>query len=563
MKRIGNIAATLLTAVALGASSCDVLDLDATDRFTPTTVWSDQYSVDQYVIGFYSTFMALSDINARQTQFTDTYSDLIKSSSWNQYSHGYNQTLLQTSSFNSNGAGPFEHWEANYKRIRLQNEFLRDVKVYGTHLGDQFIRQRTGEVLFCRAYTYMDLLKIYGCDEKDLGVLLREQVDGPEQNDKARASFEESWDLVIKDLKYAAENLPDPSDPDHGWPDSQYGRATKSAALGLLTRAGLYAKRWDVVIEAANKLKELGRGLVTGDPNTAYASVFNNATVSKSNEILFAVCYHSADKAHSHDIFFRPLGDKKIGNRDMYAAFGPTSELVDCFEMADGKPFNWETHKANPYENREPRFYATVLYNGAQWEGRTIETFVGGADGLKEFETQGASGSTSTGYYFRKFLTEGDRDWVTTGSSHFMPVCRYAEVLLNKAEALAEKDFAANKAEALAALNEVRARVGLPAKDAANKEEFDKILRHERIVELAGEGFRFWDIRRWKIGMEVINGQACHGVKITKNGDSFTYSQIEVDAGRKRHFEERYNAFSIPISERANNPLFGENNPGW
>ena len=150
------------------------------------------------------------------------------------------------------------------------------------------------------------------------------------------------------------------------------------------------------------------------------------------------------------------------------------------------------------------------------------------------------------------------------GSSHFAIFLRYGEVLLNKAEALAEADWNKNKTEALATLNRIRGRVGLPARTAASKEEFMELLRHERMVELAGEGFRYWDLRRWRLAVEVINGKEAHGVKITKNPDgTFHYEQIAVDGGKKRIFYERYYAFSLPLTEMKNNRLIGENNPGW
>ena len=88
-------------------------------------------------------------------------------------------------------------------------------------------------------------------------------------------------------------------------------------------------------------------------------------------------------------------------------------------------------------------------------------------------------------------------------------------------------------------------------------------MRHERIVELAGEGLRYWDLRRWRLAEDVINGQNVHGVKITKQGDnSFTYEQVDADGGYKRIFYDRYYHFAIPLTERSNNQLC-LNNEGW
>ena len=98
---------------------------------------------------------------------------------------------------------------------------------------------------------------------------------------------------------------------------------------------------------------------------------------------------------HAYDAYVRPSGDTKELGKQVYSGFVPTSELVDSYEMAgDGGNFSWEKHGKDPYANREPRFYATILYNGADWMGRKIESFVGGKDGYKAYENAGAAGTT-------------------------------------------------------------------------------------------------------------------------------------------------------------------------
>jgi len=241
------------------------------------------------------------------------------------------------------------------------------------------------------------------------------------------------------------------------------------------------------------------------------------------------------------------------------------------YEFNDGSEFNWDTYKDNhddPFSNREPRFHATILYNGSQWEGREIETFVGGTDGFVEFQQASSTGAhTPTGYYLRKYLQEGYADFATKGSYQYDAVIRYAEVLLNKAEAYAQLDYAQYQAEAMEALNEVRQRVNLPAKsfsDAPNKDAFMNLLRKERCVELAGEGFRYWDLRRWRLAENVIHGKNASGVKITQNTDgTLDYEKVNVDGGTQRVFFERYYYFSLPTAEIANNDAINENNPYW
>lgn len=308
-----------------------------------------------------------------------------------------------------------------------------------------------------------------------------------------------------------------------------------------------------------------------GDLAKDYAKIFQvDGKQDNSKEILFALYYQEGSVTHNYDLYNRPFGDIAV-HGNAYAEHVPTAELADLYEFQDGSIFDWDTYKSegheDPYTDREPRFHATIMYNGCQWEGRTIQTYVGGSDGFVEFTQSGSTNAhTCTGYYLRKYLQEGYSDYITKHSYQYDVVLRYAEVLLNKAEAYAQLNYDQYKNEALEALNEVRNRVNLPDKtttDAPDKESFMKLLRKERCVELAGEGFRYWDLRRWKLAENIINGQNAHGIKITKNDDStFSYEKVECDGGTPRIFLEKYYYFSLPTSETANNKLC-ENNPYW
>ena len=544
-----------LAAALCGTSCSDVIDLNPGDRFSPATVWSSTTTVDSYVLGLYSIFSSSCEFyGTGSPNLTDAYSDILKSGSWDQYNHSYNRSLFQESAFNSTSAGAFECWSTHYERIRRENEFLRDAPKYREKFGEKWMDIRIAEVRFCRAYAYYLLCRVYG------GVILRTEVDGPEQNDKARSTEADCWDFIIEELKDLAPQLPQGNKTENGdnWDDANYGRATQQAAYGLLSRVALFAERWDVAAQAARDVEKCGGALDL----TGYANVFNG-DLKSNKEILFGVDFEQDVITHRYDAYVRPSGDAKaLGTSALYSVFFPTSELADSYEMADGTPFSWETHGSDPYTGREPRFYATILYNGASWMGRTIESYVGGADGFKEYENSKSANTTVTGYYLRKYLKDGDKSWITAYSAQTCILIRYAEVLLNKAEALAELSWDQNSVEALQALNDVRGRVGLPSRQTASKEEFMEFVRHERMVELAGEGFRYWDLRRWRLAEEVINGKNVHGVKITKTDSGFNYEHVDADNGNKRIFYDRYYHFAIPESERSKNPLC-DNNQGW
>ena len=222
--------------------------------------------------------------------------------------------------------------------------------------------------------------------------------------------------------------------------------------------------------------------------------------------------------------------------------------MVSAYQMADGRDFDWTdpVMAANPYSGREPRFYASILYNGCQWKGQTLYTYEGSTDGYAL-----GGGTTCTGYYMRKLFDEAlpKNGMRSTDLTYYY--MRYAEVLLIYAEAMAQQDGGLK--EALYALNEIRARVDLPAVSASTKTEFMKLLRRERMIELAFEGHRFWDLRRWGLGTTVLNGTHMKGVKPTKVGDNFEYQLVDCDGGSTRVYLEKYNRFPIPLGELQQN----------
>ena len=172
---------------------------------------------------------------------------------------------------------------------------------------------------------------------------------------------------------------------------------------------------------------------------------------------------------------------------------------------------------------------------------------------------------TVTGYFIRKYLQESNLDFDDKGSDQFWIEMRYAELLLNLAEALAEQDYSRNQNDALSALNEVRKRVHLPERtvaEAPDKDSFMKLLRKERICEFAFVGFRYWDLRRWRLAGEVLVGWQAHGTKITKKDDgTYIYEQVSCDDNANRFFPERCYLLPIPVDELQNNKLCKNNTP--
>lgn len=551
-------------AVMLGAAtSCnDQLDLRSTSSFIPEDVWNNEEAAEGYIIASYLTFDDYSNnYNIDANKFYDAYTDIAKSTSWDQYNNLYNKTWMLENSFGKNNAGVFGNWTKAYERIKRANRLLLDLENYGQSIyGEDWCKVRRAEIRFCRAMSYFFLARVYG------GVVIRTDKSGAdgtmddgkydEDCNRARASEADTYDFIITEMQEAIKDLPT------AWPSKYVGRATKGMVNGFLSRVALYAKRWDVAVQAANDCKTLGGYDLVAN----YAQLFDcKNDAANRKEIIYAIYGKKDIKMNNYDVQMRPFGDSRrasMGN--VNARIVPTAELADMYEFKDGSTIDWDFWSwdyDDPYTQREPRFQATILYDGAQWEGRTIETWAGGTDAYGEYQNSASTnGHTPTGYYFRKYLMENEEITVANRSYNTEIILRYAEVLLNKAEALAEQG---EIPAALVELNKVRARVSLPARSASTYDDFMKLLRKERVCELAGEGLRFWDLRRWDLARETIDGKNVHGHMVTKTPAGFkTYTLVDADGGNKRIYQERYRYFSIPAGELNNNKLCVDN-PGW
>jgi hypothetical protein len=254
------------------------------------------------------------------------------------------------------------------------------------------------------------------------------------------------------------------------------------------------------------------------------------------------------------------LFNHPVGYPGGWGGTNPTQELVDTYEMTDGElPATSGLYDANdPYVNRDPRFAATVLYNGTNYRGRAVETNLGGLDGIEK-----NGDATKTGYYLRKFMDESFVEYsAVTGSNNWIHI-RYAEVLLNYAEA--QNEVGGPDANVYSAINEVRSRASVNMPDlpaGLSQDEMRERIRRERRIELAFEEHRFFDVRRWGIGEQVFSG-AIHGIRIGPNGeltgasaDDRPYGLIEVES---RTFLPAHTLAPIPQSEIDKNPKLNQN----
>lgn len=464
------------------------------------------------------------------------------------------------------GSNPDNSWNGNYAGIRKVNDFFHNLlpnipeKVFKSQGS---LDQIVGAAYFLRAMFYFELVKRYG------GVpIITQKLEADSESNIPRNTIDECMDYIVSQCDSAAKLLPIKY-PNNNQND--LGRATKGAALALKARAMLYAasplynnpgesedtyfhgaydaQKWAQAAEAANEVIALNEYSLF--PN--YAGFFT--ILAGNNEIIL-----SKMRGPNNNV---EQDNGPTGLTNGKGGTGPSLNLVNAYQMADGTSFNWSNPAmaADPFANRDPRFYSSILYNQSTWMGSTVDTYLSGDDLL-------STNSTKTSFYIRKFLDENAKWFGQTGNTyHCFPIIRYAEVLLNYAEAMneaygPESDPQGYGLTAKVAVEMIRSRAGLSPYELASglsQGDMREVVRHERRIELAFEEHRFFDVRRWKTA-EVVLGETIEGLRIADNGDgSFGYEIIEVE---DRVFTPKMYIYPIPLSEMNRNSAL-EQSPQW
>jgi hypothetical protein len=470
-------------------------------------------------------------------------------------------------------------YERSWVGIRRANVFLQNVNA--TNISEAGLRGRLiAEAKILRAMFYHDLLTNYG----PMPIIDKDITSEQDFSKIKRNTFEECTQFIVKDCD---EAIADPNLPYRVTSEAERGRMTKAVAYAVKSQILLFnaspqwnptndAAKWKVAADAS---KQALQALTTNGfqlyPN--YENYFitkpDLAQSPNDKETLFEINdwgYAGQTYRRFGNILFLMhmipnFGPEKAGNC-------PSQELVDSYEMKNGevaitgyadaehlKPIINAASgysDAKPYVDRDPRFYATVWYNGAKYGNingveTTIESFKGGKHGIS-----GVKQRTPTGYYMRKFVDPAVRS-AAAGTTTYKQF-RLAEIYLNLAEA--ENEANGPTPEAHNAVNTVRARAGMPKFPAGlTKDQFRERLIRERRVEFALEENRFYDMRRWKILKDV--GKITSGMSWTKNSDG-TLTNERIVTIRRQSWEDKFLLFPIPLEEVTKMPAF-EQNPGW
>lgn len=560
----------VMTATALALQSCntDFLNVTPPNQLSADVVWNDALTAQAYINDIYNGF----EQGGLSEQMLASVSDEAM------FTHpGRGIDIVNSGTSNPTSTG-WVHgtwaWGRMYIYIRFCNVAMQQLNSADNKITDQDLKEKMlGQVHFLRAYYYQQLLRYYG------GVPLVDKVYTiADDMNLARNTYEECVNFIVKDCEEAFKYLNGKS--------MDKGRATALAALAVKSRVLLYAAsdqhvgtklkakvptisddmlpilaytsgsqqdRYKLAQAAAKAVMDASSGYKLNlsapvsaiDGQNNYKSIAMggvskapNMDAAAASELIYAK-YFIADASSSHGLYNGPNGYKN------WAGNTPIGLLADDYQMIDGTAFSWNnaTHKAAPYQNRDPRFYATILHDGAKWKPRekisgnidpasqiqtgTYDIMDGGTvKTIPGIDTRGGSieswNGSWTGYYYHKFI-DPDPNIIEANGFQLIPwpFFRYTEAVLNYVEASIELG---ETAVARDWLNKIRFRAGMPAITATDQATLRQIYRHERRIEMAYEEHRYHDVRRWLIPEETVGRKVTY-IKITgkfKPGKSMT-----------------------------------------
>ena len=485
------------------------------------------------------------------------------------YNGGWTPTNAKSSNWSSmyTVIQAVNHYLANFQGLTFDEEALDPNYVAMMHQYNNY----PYEARFLRAYYYFILNRQYG------GVpLIDHEMSADEVNTMARNTSDEVFEFIFNECDDIKDKIiRDYSDlGQYAYSSTESGRAGKIAVLALRARAALYyasplfnpAGDKERYKKAADYYKDLfdeceyqHMGLTDKYASLWTANAYEAPEIAK--EILFGYRYF---KSFSGDNYVE-TENYPVGIEGGKGGNCPTQNLVDAYDMINGMAIDEEGSgydENNPYANRDPRLAATIAVNGDTWptyQKNSLEIFYGGRN------AQPLSGATTTGYYLKK-LCNGAIDLGSTSkfkeSFHTYLNFRYGGALLDYAEAVFQYTGSADVAmpghtmTARDAVNKIRQRAGMPDITASGSEFWEKYQK-ERFVELAFEGHRFWDVRRWKEGAKYFS--SITRMHITKAADgTLSYERQKVS----RQWNEKMNFFPIPQTEITKNPNLKQN-PDW
>ncbi len=480
----------ILTISSLGLMSCkkDFLNKTPLDSPSSATFFSDKTEIDMALNGAYRSLYWHSS-KVPYVLWLDAATDL----AWSRGDFG-DMLSVQGGQYTANTEFFYTTWKHMYTGIAKANNILDNMDRSKDVVTPEYYAEAQAQARFLRAYFYTYLVNFYGDVPWVPAVLTLENSNLP------RSPKAEIIQHIYDDLDFAALNLPVTR------PAADNGKVTRGAALTLKARVALLSGDFETSALVSKAIMDLNVYAIY----PSYRDLFQHKGAD-SKESIMAQHYHI-------DVFSTAI-PRYLTSRESagYSVLIPTQTMVDTYACTDGKPIDESSlfNPAKPFENRDPRLDQSILLPGEWINGLwfqthpdSVLTYKKTATGQKRVANTEVTNAfaTFTGYLWNKYLDETDVPINNTQSTLPVMMMRYAEVLLTYAEAKIEMNQIDQSVVNAINLVRQRASVGMPAVVISSQAEMRKIVRYERTVELALEGFRIFDIRRWKIAEHVMPG---------------------------------------------------------
>ena len=524
--------------VLLTASACQkhFLDNAPLTQYSDDNVWQDSSLITRFVDNIYGNIISNYDFagNGLLASITDE--------SKLNFPSGYTDDLVNTGQYTAASNIFDSYWAGSgapsgvYVNVRNCNLFLAHLSTMP--LSTVTKTQLTGEVRFLRAFNYQFLYSLFGTFP------IIDTVLGVGNNGlyAQRASNDSCIAFILADYNFAASVLPQQYSA-----SQDIGRATQGAALGMECRLLLNQKQYAAAATAAQAVMNLGVYSLFPD----YEGMFYPQNDDNS-EVIFNKEYGGDLTGQSNSVDLSENSSFFTGYYGLQDC--PTQNLVDQYEMTDGLPYTQSPlyDSTHPYANRDPRLAASILYDSSVWIGGDIMDMTAGS-----FYNP-IGDESSTGYMMRKFLNPNYIFYGNNTNYQNCIILRLAEIYLDYAECELQLG---NPEEARTYVNLLRERSSVNMPDIpVGQMTWDAYVR-ERTVELAFEGERFEDIRRWGTGPQLI-GAAIYGMEVTNVNNVHQYQRVLV---QQRYFDPKMYLFPSPLAELTKYPA-GQvltQNPGW
>lgn len=566
MKKI-TIAIGVFLAMTMLSCQRNILEIPPQDRVADEAVWSDPNLIKAYHNELYNAIPHGFYIHMYSKYTDEAYNSAPCCGADIFRRNTYNPDNIASAGEGDFWGGYMYYWNRGYQYIRKVNVFLEKMAENTVTFEEK--DRLVAEARFLRAFIYFELIKRFG----GVPIVDRSYALGEEEVFR-RNTFEECVDFIETDLDQAIANLPDR----YSATDASYGRATIDACLALRSRVLLYfasplfnpendRSRWQRAADAAEALLNRGYALYPD-----YRQLFILESGAPQDEFIFT---RNFTMINGHQAPMHNLSRRYGAYGGWWASNGPSQNLVDDYDMVNGEPpFRWSGNiqtinaasgydPATPYENRDPRFDASIIHNGTVYRGDVFEMWESSDGATWGYDSYKQSGDNPRGgYVMKKFMPDEDvalslQLQYTNPWPHF----RLAEIYLNYAEAKFELGDEATCREYI---SKVRARESVnmpPIPETVTGEALRHRLYNERRIELAFESHRFFDIRRWKIA-DVIENRPVRGMDVIKDVSTgkITYKPVQLEV--KVPYEDKMNLLPIETNEIRRNPELDQT-PGW